>query len=225
MSTRQIIILIISIPVMLTVILAALFMVYKYDRTMLGFPPEISPEDTVVQMIEIPDYRLKEMETAMIEKEKLSRQRDSILKEKKRLLDSMMSITDILNTSGDTLSKVHDLLNETKSAAQKWKDSIRKIQRELKNTYARVNLAEERIKSQQKMMEFRKDSLADANFSQFAKIYENSDPKEVARILEQIDEKDAAEILKKMNKRKAGKVIDAMLPESAAAILKLGSRR
>ena len=56
------------------------------------------------------------------------------------------------------------------------------------------------------------DSLSIKNFDEFAKIYNNSNPRDVAKILEQLDERDAAMILKKMNKKKAGKILESMLP-------------
>lgn len=227
MNTKSIIILAIAIPVLMTLILLALFGVYKYDRTLLGFPPVPSDTvavDTVVppKMVEITEKRLRNLEYGMRSKAELRAVIDTLKNDKKILSDSISRF----EKAKDSIEKSFQPLKDEKDSI---KNEIKQLNDSLANLVSDYDKAKKDLERYKKLAESRLNSIrkkADSseaeNQAKFAKIYENANPGEVARILEQIDERDAAKILKMMNKKKAGKIIEAMSPESAAAILLLG---
>ncbi len=229
MNSRQFIILMIFGSVSLTMIFIAVLGIYYYEPALLGYPPrntdslagkealEVNPT------LEITESRLKKFEKELIEKERLSRQLDSLKKARKQLADSIKSISSITISYKDSVSGIVEKLKESKQNVSKKNDSLANLEQLYEKTLKNLKSTEQLVKDQEEFIIQKEDSVQKANFQLFAKMYENTDPKEVADILQQIDERDAAQILKFMQKKKAGKVIEAMSPDRAAAILLLAN--
>jgi len=211
---------------MLLVIAAGL---YKYKPELLGIKtkdtiPEVFIWDTlklrretVVDPAELENLRksLKEYK-AKYRSEKVKA--DLAYKLNDTLTDKEKLIRDLSDTLDDG-EKTISLLNEKN---QDLKDSILDLNRQIEMFKSESELYEDLIDSQVARYESEDDSLSMANFRAFAKLYNNSEPKDVAQILSRIDNSDAARILKFMQKKKAGKVIENLPASKAAAILLLG---
>lgn len=227
MNKKQLIIILAIATVSITVVLLSVILIYKFDPTILGYPPlpvEIVYADTVAaeKTIEITESKLKKFEKSLIEKNKFKKDRDSLISLKHKLIDSMTSIQEVYNTFRDSISSVKKTLSDSVKIANNLRDSLQKLESNYKKALDKIDLANKQIENQEKFIIKKTDSNELKNFQIFAKMYDNSSPQDIAKILEQIDERDAALILKLMKKKKAGKVIDEMLPERAAAILLLG---
>lgn len=225
MNQKQLITIVVILVSSLTVMLAALFIVIKYDRTLLGLPSEKKLTHSKAKpdpLVSIPQSKLNWLEKRSNSFDDITKQKNSIYNEKLRLEDSLRKIDSSLKylSGGKQPQGTKDASNTDK--AGKLQDSLVKLTMEFLKTQKNLKMAEDRIKAQTKALEEKKDTNQTINYKQFAKIYNNSNPAEVAKILEKINERDAAMILKFMNQKKAGKVIEALSPKQAAAILLLG---
>ncbi len=117
-----------------------------------------------------------------------------------------------LTEYSDSLKMAYRMLNEKDAENKKILSLLNQKEKELSDL-------KELIETQQESGKALTDSAKQVVYSTFAKIYENSDPKEVAKIIEILDDKNALAILKSMNKKKAGKIIDMLKPERSAQIL------
>lgn len=228
MTAKQLIIIILIASFSLTFIIIAIVGVYKYDPAMLGYPTD--KKDTVIidtilfePKVLISEKKLSKLEYGLVEKATLKNQKDSVIQEQKRLLDSLQKVFNMIAFYKDSVSKVKKDLGATGNTVQFLQDSLMKVYSELQAAIEKNKAAQRRVEDHEKFLAKKIDTLEKQNFEDFAKLYNNANPKDVAKILEQIDERDAAKILKMMQKKKAGKIIEAMLPERAAAILLLGA--
>ncbi len=135
-------------------------------------------------------------------------------------------LQDSLNKLSAFFSGIERMKKDLEDSVQLWKGKFDEKSREVSNLLNQIQLKEKAIAELQSLIENKaktgkaiSDSAKQVVYSTFAKIYENSDPKEVAKILELLDEEQALSILKAMSKKKAGKIIDALSPERSARIL------
>ncbi len=227
MNQRQLILILIIATVSLTIVLLSVILIYKFDPSILGYPPvktEMAGSDSVSaeKTIEITESKLKKFEKNLIEKNNYKKDRDSLISLKRSLLDSMSLVRGVYSRFRDSIASVKKILTDSLKIAKHLRDSLRKLENNYNKALEKIDLANKQIEDQENFIIEKTDSNELKNFRVFAKMYDNSSPQDIAKILEQIDERDAAQILKLMKKKKAGKVIDEMLPERAAAILLLG---
>ena len=224
MNPRQIIYLTLIISLSVSVIIVGLIIIYKVDRTILGFPKETphlvhrGPDLTKVQ-VQISKARLNELENGLIEKAKLKEKSDALYASKRRLMDSVSKISSSIKSFQDSSSAYSKALSESRQKSSKLYDSLVRMQSQFEKMKKELRQTEEKLRKRDKSGKPLKDSTEIENLKVFAKIYNNSAPADVAKILEKIDESDAALILKYMQPKKAGKVIEAMKPEHAASIM------
>jgi flagellar motility protein MotE (MotC chaperone) len=128
-------------------------------------------------------------------------------------LDSTIKVVQIVSSERDSAQMTIKMRNDSISFVNKRLDSALNA--------ARTN---ERLKEDaERNSGLRIDSLAEANFLTFAKIYDDSAPPNVAAILKNIDDREAAKILKLMKRKNAARVLESMDPERAAVMLSLGA--
>jgi flagellar motility protein MotE (MotC chaperone) len=224
MNPRQIIYLTAILSLTVSFIIVGLIVIYKIDRTILGFPKEVphnihSGPDLTKVKVQISKARLNELETGLIEKAKLKEKSDALYAAKRRLLDSIGKIGTSIKFFQDSSSSYLKALSESRQKSSKLYDSLVRMQSQFEKMKKELKVTEEKLKRRDKTGKPVKDSTELENLKVFAKIYNNSSPADVAKILEKIDESDAALILKYMQAKKAGKVIEAMKPEHAASIM------
>ena len=221
---------IIAIIFIYTILLFGLIGYFKYDPTMFGLMPYkkdslyIEKQSKKIEPYMILTLRdFDKLQSGVFKNEVLFMEKENLKQAKKKLEDSLLVLLKNQKIFNDTLKKSLDSAFAAKNRNKTLLDSITKINNLLQKIKDELVLKEQLVKDQEKFIEKRIDSLERANFSIFAKIYNNTDPVDIARILENLDERDAAKILKNMQKRKAGKVLESMKPEHAAAILMLGA--
>lgn len=211
----------------------AIFGIYYFQPELLGIrPPEPVVDTTEVEVpldtipitpsVLIDEYTLYSLEKYIPKNRELNKANDSLRLRTEVLNDTISSLRKNSRLYIDSMQKYTQFLSDSLGFITVLKDSISKINNEKADIKNDLDLAEQRIVNLNEYMQQRVDSLEQANFRTFAKMYENAEPTEVAKILERIDERDAAMILKMMQNKKAGKVLEAMMPEQAAAILLLG---
>ncbi len=238
MNSKSLIILTIVLALSFILVIGGILALYKYEPTILGLPP--NPEDTlkskqveyiepeildtfyVEPRVELSVAEFDSYQSQLIKNAIMKYQNAQTLAQKQRLLDSLNYLMQNMKIVRDSIGRYRDSVGKGLSYAKYLNDSLAKLANMYKNIIQESDNAKQMLKEREKMLEKRHDSLSIKNFDEFAKIYNNSNPKDVAKILEQLDERDAALILKKMQKKKAGKVLEAMLPENAAAIMLLG---
>ncbi|MCX7907892.1 MAG: hypothetical protein N2560_00010 [Ignavibacteria bacterium] len=137
----------------------------------------------------------------------------------KYLQDSLKKLNETFQETQKKLAFYEDSLSQmNKSLVEKVKE-IRTFQQQVLQKEKELAEIKSFIEKQQASGKALTDSAKQVVYNTFAKIYENSDPKEVAKIIELLDDRDALAILKSMNKKKAGKIIDMLKPERSAQIL------
>ncbi len=235
MDIKKAAMIIIGISLSLTFTILAIIGVYTYDPTIMGLPPH--PEDTTkvvvlppppkpvetVKTVEITEEQFRKMEEELIAKSRIISSKDSLAQANKKLQDSIKSLLAISKQYNDSIKAVQKYLDSTKIAKSGLSDSLKQLAQRIKKDSIKILLKQNKIENLQDYLVAKADSSETENFTVFAKMYNATNPADVAKILEQIDERDAAIILKLMQKKKAGKVLESMTPESAAAILLLGS--
>lgn len=238
MNWRQLIIGIIIASAVFALIIGGFIAVVEYKPEMLGIK---DPSDTtkVVEKIELPkpvpirtvhieptveisQAELLNFEWQVIRKDELYISIDSLKRIEKYLRDSIKANSQTIYRYKDSVKRANYNADKAMKLKQELSDSLAQISENLRKTKDKQSTAQKRIENYEQMLEAKIDTASKSNFITFAKMYDNTNPKEVAGILEQLDERDAAKILKLMNRKKAGKVLEAMKPENAAAVLLLG---
>lgn len=130
----------------------------------------------------------------------------------KKLNSKIDSVNQILALAIDSLTKKDKLLVEMNKDIKKLLSKIDAKDKEI----AKFKQSEEQQPLASKALT---DSARQVVYSTFAKIYENSNPKEVAKIFENLEDEHVISILRLMSKKKAGKIIEELKPERSAAIL------
>jgi flagellar motility protein MotE (MotC chaperone) len=169
--------------------------------------------------------KIDEFQRKLIEKESLKIAKDSLVKVRSKLLDSMNRIEKRISKLLDSINKVQKKLGDSRNYGESLKGKIKKLENDYNQTTVSLKTANENIKKQTDEYNKRQDTLQEKNILEFTKIYEKAKPLEVAKILEKISDKDASTILKNMPQKKAGKILELMSPEKAAAILLQGSKK
>jgi len=118
--------------------------------------------------------------------------------------------SDSISTQLTTLAKMEQTL----------KDSLRLLKSEITQIEGKFAIAKKRIAKLENRLAGGLDSAKLVQYSNFAKIYNNSSSEEVAKILEKMKAVESAFILKNMSKKKAGKVIESLNTKYAAEVLK-----
>lgn len=137
----------------------------------------------------------------------------------KYLQDSLKKINDFFQESKKQIGALSDSLSMLTNLLREKETQLLKLSTQLQQKDKEISELRGFIEKQQESGKALTDSAKQVVYNTFAKIYENSDPKEVAKIIELLDDRDALAILKAMNKKKAGKIIDMLKPERSAQIL------
>lgn len=232
MDQRQIIIGFIVLIASFLVILLIIISMISFYPSIIGLDKifvadSVSADGTVIKKVHpvtITSEELENFEKSLIEKNRILQERDSLDKSLASMLDSIRTIYDKTSNIRDSIESVSGRSNIIVNENVSLRDSLAALRRELESALQRISIAREQLKSTEGYLSMKLDSIEYKNFTDFAKIYNNSNPADVARILEQIDQRDAARILKMMQARKAGKVIEHMKPENAAVMLLLGGK-
>ncbi|MCX6146893.1 MAG: hypothetical protein NTW25_06530 [Candidatus Kapabacteria bacterium] len=230
MNGKQLLTIILLASLSITLIFSMLAGIYKYKPDWLGYPPlpgdtvKVVKKDTVYlePTVQITEKRLAELNRDVAQKQIFQTEKDSLYAKNKRIVDSLNIYKNKIAFYLDSISRVQKVLGNTKGFGNNLQDSIKKLVSKFKDAQDKLKIAEQRASDQEKFISTKQDTLEKKSFQDFAKIYNNANPKDVAKILEQLDERDAAHILKLMSKKKAGKIIESMKPQKAAAILLLG---
>ncbi len=230
MNSKQLLTIIVIASISITLLLVMLAGLYKYKPDMLGYPPlpgdtlKVVKKDTVYiePTVQITEKRLAELNRDVAQKQIFQTEKDSLYAKNKRIIDSLNTYKNKIAYFLDSISRVQKKLGSVQGFGNNLQDSIKKLVSKFKDAQDKLKIAEQRSSEQEKFIATKQDTLEKRSFQDFAKIYNNANPKDVAKILEQLDERDAAHILKLMSKKKAGKIIESMKPQKAAAILLLG---
>ncbi len=248
MNSKTLIFLVIALTSSFTIVVIGVFAIYSFRPDVLGYPttPPDSAElvrqaymakldsierekqklDTIFiePRIALSNTSFDSIQQEFLKKDILRIQKDSLLKTKIRLVDSLTRLNrkifvmkDSVRAVIDTFRKKDNKLAGVRDSLKKYTDMYNKINNELKT-------AKEKLKKEKNGGAL-PDSLKEKEFREYAKIYNNSRPESVAKILENLKADDASMIIKFMDKKKAGKVLEVLKPEQAAAILLSGKRK
>lgn len=230
MDVKQLITVIIVASVSFTIVILLVLGIYKYKPEYMGLPP--NPVDSTLVMVEDTVYiepsvvltqkAYNKLNKELAEKEYFIKEKDTLFKQKKSLLDSINFLKKQTQMYLDSIKRVENRYKDMTKKKITVEDSIKKLNQKFLTTANKAELTEKKLKDTENFLNKKIDTLEAKSFADFAKIYNNSNPTNVAKILEQIDDRDAAKILKLMSKKKAGKIIEAMDKEKAATILLLG---
>ena len=233
MNQKQLILLVIIISASLILAFSLLFLVVHFFPEWIGIETsETELKEKGIKKVALPPLinqiyvskeKIDEFQNSALINDVLNFRNDSL---QKLIFTLNKQILDLYNKNTIFTDSIKKLSETDKSKLEQQKelnDSIRTLYSNLTKANNQVKLLEKRSEDYEKWLSRKYDSLETKNFTEFAKIYNNSNPNEIAKILEQIEERDAAFILKNMNKKKAGKILEAMQPERAAAILLLGA--
>jgi flagellar motility protein MotE (MotC chaperone) len=233
MEPKQVLIVVLSILLVFVLLVMGLLGVVKFYPQYVGLPAPVADstqalkKDSIIippePQIVLKQYVLDSLQTELMKRNLDSNDKKSVVDHNKYLLDSISKINKMIVGLQENIFKSNDSLGKKQNFSSKLSDSLSKLHNMYQRAISEIAASKEKIKSQEKAIETKIDTLEKKNFETFAKIYNGANPTEVAKILEQIDERDAAKILKMMQKKKASKVLEAMKPEQSAAILLLGN--
>lgn len=225
MNLKQLILIISIVIGSLVGILLILLAIYKFAPGILGIKEE-EPEKTekVEELRNEPRIVLSRKQyDQWIQKgfniEATLAENKFLNNYQKTLLDSIARLNSQLSTINKELSIYVDSMKKSNQIFAAKDRKIQELLTQITEKDKRIAQLQRRIDSESPGGTTVSDSAKDALLMNFAKIYENSDPKEVAKIIEHLDNKEAAKILRFMSKKKAGKIIDALKPERSAEIL------
>lgn len=145
----------------------------------------------------------------------------------KSKFDSIYADYKVLNEEygdGEKSDSISTQLTTLAKKEQTLKDSLSKLKKELDKIENNFASAKKKISSLENRLAGGLDSTKLAQYSNFAKIYNNSSSEEVAKILQNMKALESAYILKMMSKKKAGKVIESLDTKYAAEVLKESGR-
>jgi len=196
--------------------------IYFLNPEILGFSPTKNPNSAKYEEFE-------QVKSDSIEEEfsntsdQSDIQYDSLKSLNLILKDSLNAKSEIIKIYNDSIASLVKRIIELDNFQNSRIDSVKIVKNRISQVLNDYNNVKIELLKKDSLMVKKKDSLTEKNMIQFAKIYDNSGPKEVAKILEKLDSKDAAKILKLMQVKKAGKVLESMKPEIAAQILLEGN--
>ena len=201
MNTKNFIFLIILVVIAVMVTFISTVMLTKYDFyiTDLFVEDTTSAPDSIFiePTLEIPKAKIKEFEAEVERRKELDKQKDSLLKLIATIRRKDTSLINELDSYKDSLMPAKERhIDSVKKFTNNLQDSINNLFEEIRQSQNEIDLAEEKIKEQKEYIESGIDSSTMANYTNFAKIYNNTNPQKVAEQLERLPEKDAAVILK-----------------------------
>lgn len=229
MNQKQLIIILVSIAMSMSLLVIIAAGVYTYKPSILGLGGPDTLEtvsvwdtisfrrETVVDPAELEQLRKSlNQYKAKYRSEKLKAELAY------KLSDTLTDKEKMLRDLADSLEAKENNISRLREKNQSLKDSIMDLNDLVEMHKNESELYAGMIESKDSEYRNLEDSLYIANFKAFAQLYNNSEPQDVAQILSRIDNNDAAKILKFMQKKKAGKVIENLPASKAAAILLLG---
>ncbi|MBI5325716.1 MAG: hypothetical protein HZB41_10690 [Ignavibacteriae bacterium] len=234
MSTKSLMMILISLVTAFVIVVGGFIVVYKFFPGLIGIERN-SKHGRILSLnsrgkTKVPNIIISKTEFDKLIKESikyqvLTTQNKQLINEKKNLTDSMTQKNLLLSTGKTSYPKMLDSISKIQSNYAKLRDSLQKVTLLYKQVLSDRERISKTTEEKEKLLLGQIDSLRNKNLADFAKIYDNSEPKEVAKILEKIDSKDASKILKLMSKKKAGKVLEAISADRAAEIMRQGSHR
>jgi flagellar motility protein MotE (MotC chaperone) len=226
MNLKQLILIISIVIGSLLGILLILLAIYKFAPGVLGIKKEEEPEKTekIEELESEPRIVLSRKQyDQWIQKgfnvEATLAENKFLNNYQKTLLDSIAKLNSQLSAINKELSIYVDSMKKSNQIFATKDKKIQELLTQIAGKDKQITQLQRRIEGEAPGGIAATDSAKDAVLMNFAKIYENSDPKEVAKIFEHLDTKEAAKILRFMSKKKAGKIIDALKPERSAEIL------
>ncbi|MGQ9819221.1 MAG: MotE family protein [Candidatus Kapaibacteriales bacterium] len=227
MNLKQVLIIFSIITGSLVIIALILFGLYKFAPGLLGINQAMEenlPNTTKAEFKTEPKVVLSRLQYEDI----LQKYFDSriTLEENKFLLNYRTTLQDSikkLNQKIDSISRyfstIADSVKIKSKLIEEKEQIIKKLLAEIEQKEKQISKFKEKESRQLASGKAITDSARQILYSTFAKIYENSNPKEVAKIFENLPNEHVVAILRLMSKKKAGKIIDALKPERSAAIL------
>ncbi len=227
MNLKQLIVILSIIFGSLLVLFVALILIYKFAPSFLGLQPEeqdateiVKPEEfksdpkVVLSRNEYLDWlqRSFNVQATIAENNFLSNYVKTLNDSISKLNTKLTELEKMNITLGDSITQIHSNFKDSLNA-------LIKLRNELIQKYAEITLLKKQLEEETTGVSQKSDSVRRETLKNFAKIFENSDPREVAKIIENLSNQEASWIIKFMSKKKAGKVIDALKPERSAEIL------
>ncbi|TAL67292.1 MAG: hypothetical protein EPN82_15070 [Bacteroidetes bacterium] len=234
MSTKSLMMILISLVTAFVIVVGGFIVVYKFFPGFIGIDRKSNQERTMtskskskknVPNITISKTEFDELIRESVRNKILVSENKQLLNNQKNLADSLSKKNELLSTGKTSYPKMLDSIAKIHGIYAKLRDSLQKVTLLYKQVLSDIDRITKTSQEKEKLLLGQLDSIKNKNLSDFAKIYDNSEPKDVAKILEKIDSKDASKILKLMSKKKAGKVLEAISTERAAEIMRQGSQR
>lgn len=246
MNSKTLIYLLIGITSSFTVVILIIFAIYQLAPEYLGYPPkpvdslelianarqarldsienEKKKYDTIFiqPKIALSDTQFDTIQQEFLRSDILRLQKDSLLKLKLKLVDSIVKLNTRSLRIKDSMRAVIDTFHTKNRNFAGIMDSLNRYMEMYNKTNKELKAAKDKLKGEEENAV--PDSVKEKELKDYAKICNNSSPESVAKILENMRGDDASKILKLMDKKKAGKVLEAIKPERAASILAPGKK-
>lgn len=246
MNSKSLTYLLIGITSSFTVVVIAILSIYQYAPEFLGLPPKPADSAELAQIalqakLDSIETEKKKFDTIYIEprialtgnqfdsiqqeflrSDILKIQKDSLLKSRLQLTDSIARLNQKAMKIKDSMRAVIDTFNTKSRSFAGIMDSLKRYMDLYNKTNSELKSAKEKLRGKDDKPV--PDSVKEKELKDYAKICNNSNPEKVAKILENMKGADASKLLKLMDKKKAGKVLEAIKPEQAADILAPGKK-
>lgn len=246
MNSKSVTYLVIAVSSSFTVVVTAILAIYQLAPEFLGYPPkpvdssELAAEAYKAKLDSIENEKLKydtifiepkialtggqydSIQQEFLRKDILQLQKDSLLKARAKLADSIARLNKKANVIKDSMRAVIDTFHTKSRSFNGLMDSLKRYMDMYNKTSSELKAANNKLKGKDDKPV--PDSVKEKELKEYAKICNNSKPESVAKILENMKGQDASKILKLMDKKKAGKVLEAIKPEQAADILAPGKK-
>ena len=188
---KQVLTIIILCSVSFMLLIGGLVAVMQLRPEILGFPALTVDSAQVTLKSKLDTEILAKREK---EKEEFEKQKVEVEKQKKDSLGNLVaSLTDSLNRARSEYGAASRQASELSMALTRQQSAVKATQ----------------------------DSAENAEYAQYARMYNAANPKDVAAILNKADKVKAATILKLMKNKVAAKVIESLKPDKAVEIMKL----
>jgi flagellar motility protein MotE (MotC chaperone) len=228
MSTKTLLMILLSLIIAFVIVIGGFLTVYKLAPGWIGLEkPSVTYTKSGNQkkyykepVISLKKSEFDEMQNKIIRVNLLEHQIITLTADRTRLADTITKLGNLISSSKTSLPNMQDSISNIHKNTANLRDSLAKLGTLYAAAVSERDAARKTMDETKKNMLGTTDSVKNKSLSEFAKIYDNSEPNEVAKILEKIDTKDASKILKLMSKKKAGKVLDVMNPDKVAEIMK-----
>ncbi len=228
MSTKTLIMILLSLIIAFVIVVGGFFSIYKFAPSWIGLE---KPSVTYTKSGKVKKYyrepsisiekgEFDDMQNKILRVELLEHNISSLVVDKNKMSDTISNLKNLISTGKTSLPNMKDSISAIHKNITKLKDSLSKLLILYSSALNERDAAKKNLDELKKNMLETTDSVKNKSLSEFAKIYDNSEPAKVAKILESINSKDASRILKLMSKKKAGKVLDVMNTDTVAKIMK-----